>query len=144
MSTARRDDSIRKAVLVWLRENGKLDAYDERIAALTGFDLLFGPLTLDDGVEDVDFVRLHKDGFVDSEARFNYSKAVDHLNDLDLPSDLYIDEDSDCVMESEPEAEFYEGEDDEEGGYVDPPPYYHYDYKQVRAAAFGTTVANEI
>lgn len=157
---------ISKAVAKHLRDTGKVTPYDERVASLAHLDLLLGPLTLDDGTEDEDFAKLHEDGIVTADARLNFRKACEHLRNLDLPADLYYEEDSGEVMESEPQGYY---EDDEDNGHtftdecdecdgeceygseddvpklwVEPMPYYHLEGKEVLAAVFAKDLADYI
>lgn len=67
------------------------------------------------------------------------SPLTQELDDFldDLPSVLYVDEDSDCVMESEPEP----WQDDDTGDWYEPMPCYQIERKAIIEALFGRTFA---
>lgn len=140
MATRNIQKEISNAVREYLKETGAFSEYDERVASLANMDLWLGPLTLDDGTEDADFAKLHADGLVDSEGRLNFSNACDYLRGLDIPGQLYYDEDAGMVMQSEPEGEEIEGEDGEPE-YIEPAPYYSVDASEIARAIFGRELA---
>jgi hypothetical protein len=57
----------------------------------------------------------------------------------ELPCELYIECDTDCVMDSEPQGYL----DEELGEDIEPMPYYIVTHKSIVEAVFGSTIAKE-
>lgn len=61
---------------------------------------------------------------------------------------LYVEEDSGCVMTREPEGEWLEGAEDEEGNsedaWCEPMPYYTLDANDVASILFGSELARHL
>jgi hypothetical protein len=55
----------------------------------------------------------------------------------DLPSTLYVDDDAECVMDTEPQGEEIDGE------WCEPTPYFTLEGRTIVEAVFGPTIARE-
>lgn len=133
-------------------------AHIQAAASACRYDLLFGPCfskkpesgQWEDFTAD-DYSPLRDD--LEGEVSETYCGPVGNmLREFldDLPSTLYVDEDGCFLGEFEPSVEFIEddsGEDENDDGeagfWCEPSPYYSLDRRQIVAALFGKTIADE-
>lgn len=117
-----RTDRYTKAIREYVSEVYPADTDTARTIATATYDLYYGPT----GAYEPD-----GDGWVYP----GFETACDIiLGYLDtLPSRLYVELDTDYVLESEPEW----GEDDD-GHAIEPEPCYEYDRKDIARAILGT------
>jgi hypothetical protein len=138
--------SYQKTLQEWAQEwkQEHLSEDVKKLIAQANFDLWYGSSGLEGEDEEDPYP--------------GFTTATETISDAleDMPSSLYIDEQSDYVSDSEPEGDKCEGcegmgtyDDEEESkcldcngtGYIEPEPYYLVERSDIRAALLGKELA---
>lgn len=82
-------------------------------------------------LEDSEIAFCRRHGLLDGSGSVNFSELMHQIGQFDIPS-VYYEPDSGCIMEHEPEGEYYTETTNGEcvSHYVEPMPFYEYTSKQ--------------